>query len=1083
MDLPRWHQETSTAQGDIQLPDAAVLRRATGAVSFSNDQLLELGIDPDLLSPFVLPKVDRALLLTQQLGNTSLERCPLVRIGENLICALPNSISPAIRRFVVEELDRAGELSASSRALAEYQFEQVRDRMIWEFRDFSLLPNVPEPEGAYPSLHSWVINYDLDKLLHVLVIHGRLDSIKKHGFNFPAGESAAKLKGLKGYVATVANWCKSRPDCQEGTTVLVLGGLGEPSSLGLNSTVDDWHISAMNIADFRLVTSEDDQPITRYLKFIKQRALVQERGVEFFFLEDFALYCHWRQTDYMLVPRPLPLEPGSVFVQLGGAIESVCEHRSQVRASVDRHAIPTIHGGQFARVKRFHRNSVFETQRQKPIYANPDSVLANVVAGAIETKHGVSWLTAITRPGKPIMELPYRLWEGFIDLFERLVEEIDTRRLSQESGVIEVRLDCSDVEAVDGQAASEPIPTPSEPEIAIDTRSRFATIKLPAKFMHIFRQPENAGERTLVRSIARALIRVHGITAEDSENDIVESLTDIIASNSGIRVIHAFSFRDSLEILQQRKQPREIRFISQADYRFLNTALCEGNTAFADGDLLESRDECNGFLKECVVLLFKRIRRALQRIDRAAVIREMLNRKEAIIADRRHWARTAKAVLALHSESRDGSNAAVQRELQRASAGLAARSIIEMAICECPSEGGRQLSSWDTDELLATMSYMVDIGACSDAIYNCLAEPRIQLFANGEFDMDVAFQEQVLKPFLMAFNRSQFGEAAADYESLYDNLQPDTDETPDSELSNELVSAFQAEFGLTPRQAGRGVGELIELALFEQNLVIETTVGQIKYRLLENCQYSKEECEHFLRSFGLIHRPKWEVPPKGFSKRDIYPWRYGRRLSIVVKPLLLFGERDDDKVFYSASLLKDGFAYLVGKIRDGHLSDSFFDSKQMTHYIGSINDKLGRDFEKEVAAKLEDMQWNVRGRLRMSELGAPAELGDVDALAWKLDGQVYFVECKRLQFARTVAEIANVCERFRGEAQDQLGKHLRRLNWIIENAASLKEVIGFKPKVSQIDDRIVTSTQVPLSYLTSLPIEPSKFVSLSELRL
>ena len=337
MDLPRWHQETSTAQGDIQLPDAAVLRRATGAVSFSNDQLLELGIDPDLLSPFVLPKVDRALLLTQQLGNTSLERCPLVRIGENLICALPNSISPAIRRFVVEELDRAGELSAFSRALAEYQFEQVRDRMIWEFRDFSLLPNVPEPEGAYPSLHSWVINYDLDKLLHVLVIYGRLDSIKKHGFNFPTGESAAKLKGLKRYVATVANWCKSRPDCQEGTTLLVLGGLGEPSSLGLNSTVDDWHISAMNIADFRLVASEDDQPITPYLKFIKQRALVQERGVEFFFLEDFALYCHWRHTDYMLVPRPLPLEPGSVFVQLGGAIESVCEHRSRNLSTTLRH--------------------------------------------------------------------------------------------------------------------------------------------------------------------------------------------------------------------------------------------------------------------------------------------------------------------------------------------------------------------------------------------------------------------------------------------------------------------------------------------------------------------------------------------------------------------------------------------------------------------------------------------------------------------------------------------------------------------------------------------------------------------------
>ena len=50
----------------------------------------------------------------------------------------------------------------------------------------------------------------------------------------------------------------------------------------------------------------------------------------------------------------------------------------------------------------------------------------------------------------------------------------------------------------------------------------------------------------------------------------------------------------------------------------------------------------------------------------------------------------------------------------------------------------------------------------------------------------------------------------------------------------------------------------------------------------------------------------------------------------------------------------------------------------------------------------------------MTELGAPADLGDVDVLAWNSDGAIQLIECKRLTFARTIAEIANICKRFQG---------------------------------------------------------------------
>ena len=1083
MDLPRWHQETSTAQGDIRLPGAAVLRKATGAVSFTEGELSELSIDINALSPFVLSEADKPSLLNQTIGNTLLERYPLVRIEENLICALPNSMSPAVRRYVVEELGRKGQLRAFSHALAEYEFEQVREKLNREFPDFAPLRNIPEAEGKCPSLHSWVINYDLDKLLHVIVIHGRLDGIKNHGFKWhPTDDSAERFRGLERYIATVATWCKSQPDCREGTTLLVLGGLGEPFIGGTNETFEGWQISALSGRDFHMLTSEDDRPITRYLKFLKQRAWAEKRGVEFFCLEDFALYCRWCQADYMLVPQELHLQPGSAFVALDVCAGAVREQRAGVRSLVDRHALPTIYAGpgRFARVRRFHASSIFASQRQKPIYADPDSTLANLLAGAVETKHGVSWFTASTKRGQPIRELPYPLWEGFIDLFERLVAELEKRGLNQDCGVVEVRLDCSDVEPFDEQAPREPIPTPFEPNVARSPGSRLATVKLPENFLHFFRQPENTGERLLVRSITRALLQLQGTTAEDSEDKIVESLTESVAGDSGVRVIHAYQSHDSIEILRQKTKIHGLRFIPQEDYHFLYLGLCDNVTPRPEHDRLESRTDCKNFLNAIAESLFKRLRTALKALDRTSVLLEMLERKEAITADRHHWRRTARAILALHSELQDGAITGSEREARRATTGLAARSIMEMAICECPSKGGRQLSSWEADELLATMLCMIDTAARSDAIYHGLAKPKIELFANGEYGIDLSFQDEVLNPFLTAYTRGQIFEAADDYENLYSDDSQGSSEGSSNAIPNELVAAFRAEFRLTPEQISRGVGELIELAYLKKNLVVETTVGEIKSRLMENCQYSPEECEHFVCSFGLIHRSNWRVPPEGYKNTDISPWRYGRRLSVVVKPLLLFGRRNEDKVFYSASMLKDGLKYLVGKISDGRLSKDSVASEKMRRYIGSINNKLGRDFEKEVAAQFEGNHWNVRRRLRLSVLGAPAELGDIDVLAWKADGQVLVIECKHLQFARTVAEIANVCKRFRGEARDELDKHLQRFKWIKENASSLKQVVSFQPKVSQLDDRIVTSVPVPLSYLTALPIEPKKFVSLNQ---
>jgi len=174
-----------------------------------------------------------------------------------------------------------------------------------------------------------------------------------------------------------------------------------------------------------------------------------------------------------------------------------------------------------------------------------------------------------------------------------------------------------------------------------------------------------------------------------------------------------------------------------------------------------------------------------------------------------------------------------------------------------------------------------------------------------------------------------------------------------------------------------------------------------------------------------------------------------------------------------------GLGYLLEQAERGQLSDTFFVSQEMKSYWGAAKNKRGHAFEETVADLLRKDGWQAR-KVLMRELGASSNLGDIDVLAWKPTGEVLIVECKRLMFARTVAEIAEVCRRFRGEAVDDLAKHMRRAAWVRANPSSLERIVGFRPDRDRIDDRVVTNTHVPMMYLTSLPIRADKIGPLKQ---
>ena len=279
--LQRWHIESSIPGGTVKLPSATRIADRARAVTFTADDLNGLGVNRDILAPFILRDEDKQALASETTGHSSLERRPLVDFGGDLVLTLPSAVSPAIRRFVLTELRRTGYLQAFSKALAAHQARQVDRDGLREIKEEADSLKPPAPDGNIPSLHAWLLKYDIDKYLHVVLLHDRMDWLDAQDFSSFMKYPEKLRAGLEKYLSQISGHCRSLPGFAEGMTLLVVGGLGRGFVLPFENWPDQWRLSVIRISNLLMLADEVDRPIARYLKCIKQKEWVEEKGVLF----------------------------------------------------------------------------------------------------------------------------------------------------------------------------------------------------------------------------------------------------------------------------------------------------------------------------------------------------------------------------------------------------------------------------------------------------------------------------------------------------------------------------------------------------------------------------------------------------------------------------------------------------------------------------------------------------------------------------------------------------------------------------------------------------------------------------------
>ena len=1071
--LERWTLSMSDVRSNLTISQATKVALRAKSLTFKISELSASGFDVEMLAPFLL---DSALPASSDLESVSrikspLRLRPLIKFGDEVVVALPNGLACAARRFLTTQAEQFGITKLLSHWLAMEQCKDVLDCIARLGVDIhhNALPN-----GPLPNLDSFDFLYERGHYVHLLVLHDCIANLLVHGDysvgNIPPDEEYA----LKSYVLRRRLELEASAGFEQGTLMVIFGGTGRCRTVSIAPSADTWDVVTLDTPDINLLLKFEPIEFRRLMKAQQQVRWLRSTGVD---VQNpsgsFGQYSFLTESHYKIVPRALPLRQGAIVSLLGN---DMAVRRQQLRKLEDQHVVRN-HVGQWVPVARYARDSFFAAHAISPLYVSPQAAQNGVLAAVAISKRHNRWLI-FHAEGSTARENALYIWSNFVHVFCDLVEALESVTGLMPPDTLEIHVDVGNVREMGETGENDEVTSPFDIVVRAH-KAGISQVVLPPNFYDGFFRVDNKAERTMLSKLGEALVKASSTLGGTVTDAAVAKVCDDVLPLGGGRLIHIFPSHSAVDHLLNNTDEKPT-LVDEADLNFSRIGLSLKD-AGDEARKFFGKSQCRQFLNDIVESTWQKIRSHLQRLDRQSLLIEGFRSIEAIHADNSQWRSSAQAVLTLHGA--DSVHAAFKRDQDRSRTSLATRVLLEMAICECPPIGALHVAHSEYEMLLALVSVLIEVAYDSDAVNGDLTKPEVVVFPNGEYSLDRSYQQTIMHPFVSNQFAGDYHDAAKEYVEKVQRTAPAPSQNPTekSPYSTEFTEAFKAEYELSPIDLLECCSELMDLAVVQESPVVVTTIGEIRQRLIENRSLTGAICDAFIKNFCLHSRAKWDITPDPFKFRDIAPWMYRRRLSIVTRPVLIDGTALDNVATYGLGQLVNSWNYAVTRAEMGRLPHEFFDSRKMRAYIGFAANRNGAAFEEEVAAELRLAGWQATTRVMMTALGGTDAQGDVDVLAWHSNGNILAIECKWLQQARTVREVAEVLTKFAGEERDNLDKHLARIAWLNQNSGELRRRVGAAPAKLNLLGLLVTDNAVPMMYVKSLPISPNDVVPLRNL--
>ena len=1044
------------------------VRSARESLPASIDQLLTstilrpsdltaLSINRSHLEPFILAPQAQRTVLRQQIGESVLERRPIVQIGEDLCLALPAAVSMAIRYLLFDFCVQNNLVDELHGAYAD----ESR-------RTLSAIPILGQRPGApisFQRVHGVyaanIARYvDDGRLMHICAVVDDVATFARTGMIAPDPDDRKYADAVSEGIDLVHKQFRDDGKFREAITVVVMCPWGRPVSFGLaRGASANWRVEPICLADLDTLSWEPDFTPLALWRLVDSVERLGSMGVQLMNCNGLINLYGWsKQLNGHLIPHgevPDALDgPGPILVWLPSNL--LLEIRARLATSWNLHHAVTWDGRR-VRVRRETISSFFDEDRDSPTYVSLDDLSRGALAAVYESPTR-NWWVAVSSMETTERGATYQLWHMAVIWLRRSVPVLERYLPNLPATPLLWSLRFGVLPDLHTEYRIPPVDQLGE-LVKTSIGSNTIEIAIDGDFLALGMLPQNVGERYLVELLVTGAMHLAG---EEVDDDVVTRIVDEVVPDQWARDLHLMPPKDFRDFTRHLL-PSKPCLIDDNDDAYCRLGLGWRSRARDLPAQIKGIDACCAYLNSVVDTVWRDLRSMLQQYDQYSLIRKLVLNHESIAAETDQWQRTARAVLSLHIDKAAVAKVSTHRISEFNAAAVCTRILLEMAVCECPSTG-RSPGEIDVSRMLSLAMLMYYLGGCSDAIRYGAKSPEVRVTPFGDVFTDVTFDNQVVTAYGEAFGIQRFYGRAEGYATNYKRIE--FRESARSVFEPEFWLAWAEHFGFSIDALRTFLDNIDEYGLQSEAVSFALTLEEVT-ALDAHGSLPPPVVTRILDSISLVYRSGWDTTPSGFAQKDWHPWRFRRRLSAVARPVF---QMFDGRYLIAPAMVRGGVTKLIDYCYRGGFDARDFPPGRMRSWIGHAENKRGHEFNETVANRLREVGWNTKCDLKLTEIlraKTPRDFGDVDVLAWK-DNRIVLLECKDLEIAMTTSEIARQLHEFRGEYStsgrpDRLRRHLQRADYLKEHMDEVRRYTAC-PGDSVLEIVLVFSEIVPMHF-------------------
>ncbi len=1067
--LEAFDQGTISPRSKIEKPSDEIWSLLKKRVRFTFDELDAFGIDVQSLTDFIANGESKNDILKFQYGNTPIDFKPIFLTKNGIIVFFPNLIGMAIRHSIIQHCicDEKNEQSLHKALVNAYQ-ESFLDEKLFQLRANPPQLNWEKSQGYYVSQNC--LEFDAGRYMHLVFLVDGFDNYtygRFMGMN-PISEISKLINQCidEGY-KDISN----REGFKEGLTVLVLCGWGRAMSLGLNENLANWRtvvIPAHDVETISRISSFDPLDILRVLDAEKA---INDANFDFYNASGFLNLFAWIEDNNGHIFPHEEFSDGFDGDSERGfyniPINANLKIRRKAHLAHNRITLQRPDGG-IAKLRRAMNAPKYGTTELSPIYMDTTLLEPKIRRLAFIGKNNTYWMEV---DASSVQDHSTRL-----DIFymmmtwcEIIFGYFDEQEINQTDTNVACRFCFLDK---DFPNPSDPIPDVDKVSSLITRRGKedhTLIFDINVGFLGVARRTDNIGELEIAKALIETFFESSSCDYDESKIDDV--LKSVVKSDMA-RHMHAFTNlypRDHV----RKDLSGEPQIIERMDDAYTNIGMAWLCRNPSDGYHITELKECKKFLNSLVEEIANHLISMVKLFDKNLLIEVLLRNHESLQFATEEWKRTFGAILALCQDEQRTKKYVHKTLGQFNASSMSCRIVLEVAACESPSNSGSKPGKYDIAQMLAYASLIHHMGGYSDAMHFGMMPPEIKISPAGNVMIDHRLFDDIIDPFGQFFQNKSLHMAEHNYSENYAVAFDDDDREKTKTLFDdaEFLKAWKEEFGYTLedfRDVASGFGVML---MDDGKATLKIKFSELLSRICDGERIESEAATACIMHFSLLPRRKWNESPSGYLNSAWYPWHFRRQLSIISKPIIHLNNEENPTCFFAPAMVVLSMGQFAQNAYEGIYDDHFFRKNGlMFKWTGNANQKLGEQFNTQVADKFKTIGWKSKANLSDGSILKRAKnpkFGDVDVLAWnKEQGRVLVIECKDLMFDKTIGEIVRRLSDYQGNItkgkRDSLKKHLDRCHDLENNISQLSEFVAFD--IKHIERVLVFSQPNPLQF-------------------